>query len=258
MLASVTWRWLVAIISMAALLVGGGAAFAVAGDGGQPTTTVTFPASDGTTVTGADPAPPGSAPAPFPGSEAASGARTEIFPASDGTTVTGPDPPRATETVRRGSLGYCVNSRTRQRTSCSGSPRSGLSGRGVLGPFSPRPGQPITLVSQLKLTAASGASRPDGLARIVKQSGKLGVTITGLGLPANTRRDGYAVWLIDGPRGWRLLGFVNPAVTRAGRLRTVGPLPADTFRYHQLAVTRETRAHPTRPGAVVLASPLHP
>ena len=54
-----------------------------------------------------------------------------------------------------------------------------------------------------------------------------------------------------------MLGFVNPAVTRAGTLRTVGRLPADTFRYHQLAVTRETRAHPATPGTVVLTTRLH-
>ena len=164
---------------------------------------------------------------------------------------------RTTQTVGRGAFAYCVNSRTGQRTSCSGSPRSGLSGAGVLGPFRPRPGQPVTLVSQLNLTSASGASRPDGLARIVKQSGKLGVTILGRGLPSSTRRDAYAVWLIDGPRGSHMLGFVNPAVTRAGRLRTVGRLPGDMFRYHQLAVTRETRPHPATPGTVVLTSHLH-
>ncbi len=165
--------------------------------------------------------------------------------------------PGTTQTVGRGAFAYCVNSRTGQRTSCSGSPGPGLSGAGALGPFSPGPGQPVALVSQLNLTAPSGASRPDGLARIAKQSGKLGVTILGRGLRANTRRDAYAVWLIDGPGGSHMLGFVNPAVTRAGRLRTIGRLPGDTFRYHQLAVTRETRAHPATPGTVVLTTHLH-
>jgi hypothetical protein len=90
---SVTWRRFVVIVSLGvALLLGGGVALALAGSGVSTTTTVAFPASDGTTVTGADPAPPGSAPASFPGSEAASGARTVTFSTSDGSTVTGPDP----------------------------------------------------------------------------------------------------------------------------------------------------------------------
>ena len=107
MIASDTRRRLVAIISIGvALLIGCGAALAVTGGSGHDSApaafpgsrtaiharTVTFPASDGTTVTGADPAPPSSAPAPFPGSEAASGSPTTTVPASDGTTVTGADP----------------------------------------------------------------------------------------------------------------------------------------------------------------------
>ena len=67
MIASDTRRRLVAIISIGvALLVGCGAALAVTGGSGH-----------------------GSAPAAFPGSRTAIHARTVTFPASDGTTVTG-------------------------------------------------------------------------------------------------------------------------------------------------------------------------
>lgn len=152
---------------------------------------------------------------------------------------------------------YCVNSTTGKRTPCSPRTPSSPVGNGFLDPFSPHPGSPIKLVAQLSLPAPSGAKRPAAIGRVVEQGDTFGVTIVGVGLPGNTKRNAYAVWLTNGPRESKLLGFVNPAVKKNGTLKTAGILPKHAFRYHQLLITLETQAGPKTPGAVVLEGSLH-
>lgn len=158
----------------------------------------------------------------------------------------------------RGGGGYCVNSRTRKRTSCSPSPpASPRVGRGFPSPFSSRAGSPIRLVAQLYLPAPSGARRPTGVGRVLEQRGALGISILGLGLPANTTRNAYAVWLTNGLGDARLLGFVNPGVKSDGKLRTAGLLPKHAFRYRELLITLETQHAPKNPGTIVLKGAVH-
>jgi hypothetical protein len=161
----------------------------------------------------------------------------------------------ATHTTAGGSA-YCVNSITHARTACS--PRMApLTNAGGFPVIRPHPGSPERLVAQLHLQTLSGAKRPTAIARVVEQGGAFGVTIVGAGLSANTKRDAYAVWLTNGRRQSKLLGFVDPAVKINGRLKTAGILPKDAFRYHELLITLETQAQPPTPGAVALQGSFH-
>jgi hypothetical protein len=94
------------------------------------------------------------------------------------------------------------------------------------------------------------------IAEIVKQSGKSAIAIVGHGLPANTKRNAYAVWLYSAPSDAALLGFVNPGVGKNGRLETTGPLPSNAAHFKQLLITIETTSSPTQPGQVILRGKL--
>jgi len=155
-----------------------------------------------------------------------------------------------------GGTAYCVNSITHARVACS--PREASSPyTGGFPAIRPHPGSPIRLVAQLPLHAPSGGKRPAAVCRVVEQGGTFGITILATGLAANTKRNAYAVWLTNGPREDKLLGFVNPAVKTNGRLKTAGILPKNAFRYHKLLITQETQANPTAPGTVALEGPFH-
>jgi hypothetical protein len=174
--------------------------------------------------------------------------------------------------TKAGGTLYCVNSMTHARTACS--PRTapfpnGAATRGGFLAIRPHPGSPVRLAAQLYLHPRSRAKRPTAVGLVVEQGGAYGVTIVGLGLPANTRRDAYAVWLsngqvrsaLDAPVARvsepKLLGFVNPAVKTNGRLKTAGLLPKDAFGYRELLITLETQTNPTAPGAIALEGSFH-
>jgi hypothetical protein len=155
-----------------------------------------------------------------------------------------------------GGTSYCVSSSTPTRTACS--PPTPVSPSGGGFPIiSPRPGFPERLIAQLYLHAPSLAKQPTGVGRIVEQGGAFGISIAGSGLPANTKRDIYAVWLTHGHRNHKLLGFVDPGVTGNGRLKTAGLLPKGALYYDELLLTEETQHTPTAPGAVVLEGSFH-
>jgi hypothetical protein len=164
-------------------------------------------------------------------------------------------PPQATPTTA-GGASYCVNSVTHAKTACS--PRTApFPNGGAFPAIKPQPGSPVRLVAQLYLHAPSGARRPAAVGHVVQQARAFGITIVGAGLSANTKRDAYAVWLTNGRRKSKLLGFVNPAVKVNGRLDTAGVLPKDAFRYDELLITRETQTKPTAPGVIALLGSFH-
>lgn len=155
----------------------------------------------------------------------------------------------------KGGSSYCMSSITHARTACS--PRTGSVPNGEFPGIRTRPGAPVSLVAQLPLHAPSGAKRPAAVSQVLEQGGGFEITIVAAGLAANTKRDAYAVWLSNGRREYRFLGFVNPPVKTNGRLKTAGALPVNAFRYDKLLITLETQAEPAAPGAVALEGPFH-
>jgi hypothetical protein len=108
------------------------------------------------------------------------------------------------------------------------------------------------VISQFSLSSPGGGKSPYGKGEVVKESNQEGVVLYGIGVAANTKHNAYAVWLTNGGSSSHLLGFVTPAVTKNGDLKTAGLLPSNAATYKQLVVTLETTPKPKTPGTIVL------
>ncbi len=91
-----------------------------------------------------------------------------------------------------------------------------------------------------------------GIAQVLSDGTETGVLVVAQGMPANTRRDAYAVWLTDTAGGSDFLGFVGKPVGSNGKLEADGRLPSNASQYSRLLITLETSAHPKTPGTIVL------
>jgi hypothetical protein len=94
-----------------------------------------------------------------------------------------------------------------------------------------------------------------GAGAVVQQDGSTLLLIEGRGLAPNNHNS-YAVWLYNTPVDSRLLGFISPAVGSAGTFSSGTQLPDDAVRFGQVLITLESSSDPSRPGQVVLHSPL--
>jgi hypothetical protein len=117
-------------------------------------------------------------------------------------------------------------------------------------------GTTATPVAQINLVSPGRGKGTAGIAEVLRQGTKTAVAIVGQGLPANTKHDAYAVWLYNSQSDAFRLGFVNPGVSKNGRLETAGGLPTNAGRYKQILVTLETTANPRAPGQIVLEGAL--
>jgi hypothetical protein len=110
------------------------------------------------------------------------------------------------------------------------------------------------LVAQINLTAptSAAATKPVGVALVLKQGKNTGIAIRAQNLPANGKHDAYAVWLYKSSKDSHILGFVNPAVGTNGVLQAEAALPANAGHFSQLLVTKETEQSPKSPGTIVL------
>jgi len=110
------------------------------------------------------------------------------------------------------------------------------------------------LVAQINLTAptSAAATKPVGVALVLKQGKNTGIAIRAQNLPANGKHDAYAVWLYKSSNDSHILGFVNPAVGTNGVLQAEAALPTNAGHFSQLLVTKETQQSPKSPGPIVL------
>jgi hypothetical protein len=112
------------------------------------------------------------------------------------------------------------------------------------------------VIAKDTLTSPTGSKGTLGVAEVYRVGTATGLVIAGQGVPANSSRDAYAVWLYNSPSDSHLLGFINPGVTANGKLQTQGALPTNASHYKQLLVTLETQAKPSGPGRIVLKGAL--
>jgi hypothetical protein len=101
-------------------------------------------------------------------------------------------------------------------------------------------------------------SKAAGIAEVLNEGSTDGVAIVAQNVPANATKppNAYAVWLYNSETDAKILGFVNPGVTKTGRLSTAGGLPTNASHYKQLIVTVETTASPKQPGSIILQGAL--
>jgi hypothetical protein len=118
-------------------------------------------------------------------------------------------------------------------------------------------GTSASVVAQINLRPppSDKRSKAAGIAEVLNEGSVDGVAIVAQNVPANKTAphpNAYAVWLYNSAKDANLLGFVNPAVGKTGRLSTAGRLPANASHYKQLIVTVETTASPKQPGSIIL------
>ena len=92
---------------------------------------------------------------------------------------------------------------------------------------------------------------------------KVRFAIAAENVPANKKREVYAVWFTKSGGKPRRLGFAQTQVGNDGVLTTGGPQKADEdafpkwfATYDKILVTRETSARATKPGPAVLEGTL--
>jgi hypothetical protein len=112
------------------------------------------------------------------------------------------------------------------------------------------------VLAQINLTppSTSTGTKAAGIAEILSEGSTNGIAIVAQNVPPNATKppNAYAVWLYNSPTDASILGFVNPGVTKTGRLSTAGPLPSNASHFKQLIVTLETSAKPKTPGQIIL------
>lgn len=118
-------------------------------------------------------------------------------------------------------------------------------------------GTSASVVAQINLSppSADKQSKAAGIAEVLNEGSVDGIAVVAQNVPANKTAphpNAYAIWLYNSPKDAHLLGFVNPAVGKTGRLQTAGNLPTNASRYKQLIVTVETTASPKQPGTIIL------
>jgi hypothetical protein len=114
------------------------------------------------------------------------------------------------------------------------------------------------VLAQINLSPPKSASKAAGIAELLSEGATDGIAIVAQNVPANATKppNAYAVWLYNSPTDAKILGFVNPGVSKTGRLSTAGALPTNASHFKNLIVTLETTATPKRPGTIVLRGTL--
>jgi anti-sigma-K factor RskA/sigma-70-like protein len=108
------------------------------------------------------------------------------------------------------------------------------------------------VVGQVNLLPSASAGQAKGIAQVISVAKSQGIVIYATGMPANTKQNFYEVWLYNSPSDDFSLGFVNPGVSKDGRLQTTGQLPTNVAHYKQLIVSLETQKKSKTPTNVVL------
>ena len=100
------------------------------------------------------------------------------------------------------------------------------------------------------LRSPDPTSKSLGVVEVLSEGSKRAFYIDAEHLPA-TRSFFYANWLYNSPTSAEALSK-SPAVGSNHKLAGGALLPSNAGQFHELLLTRETQAHPTRPGPVVL------
>jgi hypothetical protein len=117
------------------------------------------------------------------------------------------------------------------------------------------------IVGQIALAAPAGGTKVTGAALVLSQGSIKGLGIEAVHVPPNTTkpRTAYAVWLYNSPSDAQRLGYVDPPVSKNGKLDASAPLPGNAGRYKLLIITLQTQTAShvsTKPGPVVLEGKL--
>ncbi len=114
-----------------------------------------------------------------------------------------------------------------------------------------KPGPKID--NEIKLTPSNPKSKSVGLVYVLSEGGTRAFFIAAQNIPA-AKGFYYAVWLYNSPTSALPLSKTSD-VGSSRSLAGGSRLPRNAGDYREILLTRETKAHPTRPGRVVLRGP---
>jgi hypothetical protein len=112
-------------------------------------------------------------------------------------------------------------------------------------------GKKPTLDKQIALSSPDPSSKTVGLAEVLSEGSKRAFYIAAEHLPPS-KGFFYAVWLYNSPTSSIALGKIPP-VGSDGQAQGGALLPPNAGEYHEMLLTRETNAHASKPGPVVLS-----
>jgi Sigma-70, region 4 len=110
-----------------------------------------------------------------------------------------------------------------------------------------------TVSASLPIKSSDPKSRSIGVVEILTEKGKRGFFIAAEHLPASSHFF-YAVWLYNSHTSAEPVSKAPP-VGSDHKLAGGALLPSNAASYREILLTRETNAHPTHPGHVVLRGP---
>jgi hypothetical protein len=110
-----------------------------------------------------------------------------------------------------------------------------------------------TIDDQIKLAPTDHGSHTTGVVYVLSEGSKRAFFIQVQHIPA-TKGFYYAVWLYNSHTSELPLSK-SPAVGSSHSFAGGSSLPSNSGEFHEILLTRETNAHPTHPGPVVLRGP---
>jgi hypothetical protein len=138
-------------------------------------------------------------------------------------------------------------------TGGSGSKSPSTSSNGTVSTASTATKTGPTIDDQITLKAAQRGSGSTGAAYVLSKGSTIAFFIQAQKLP-QAKGFYYAIWLFNSPSSF-LPVTKSSAVGSNHRLEGISPLPSNAGSYHEVLLTKETQAHPTHPGTVVLRGP---
>ncbi len=138
-------------------------------------------------------------------------------------------------------------------TGGSGSGKSGASTSTTVSTASTATKAGPTIDNQIALKAASPKSASTGTAYVLSKGTTIAFFIQAQRLP-EAKGFYYAIWLYNSPTSFQPL-TKSSDVGSSHRLEGISPLPSNAGGFREVLLTKETSAHPTRPGTVILRGP---
>jgi hypothetical protein len=108
-----------------------------------------------------------------------------------------------------------------------------------------------TIDAQIALKPTDRGSHTVGVVYVLSEGSKRAFFIQVQHIPETTKGFYYAVWLYNSPSSDLPLSK-SPTVGSSHSFAGGSALPTNAGEYHEILLTRETKAHPTHPGPVVL------
>ena len=112
-----------------------------------------------------------------------------------------------------------------------------------------------TIDDQIKLKSPDPTSHTTGVVYVLSEGSKRAFFIQVQHIAASKGRGYYyAVWLYNSHKSALPLSK-SPTVGSSHAFAGGSALPSDSGEFHEILLTKETKAHPTHPGLVVLRGP---